>query len=335
MSNPTIVIAEIGVNHNGDLPTAIRMIRQAAEAGADYVKFQTFRADRLVCADASRAEYQKNNCGGSETQQQMLRRYELSADDFRRLADECRKSGVGFLSSPFDIESVGLLESIGMDYWKIPSGEITNLPYLRRIAAAGRRIILSTGMSTLNEVRDACRVFVDAGVSAADITILQCNTDYPTRPADVNLRAMQMLRNLDCGAVGFSDHTVGINVAIAAVALGASVIEKHFTLDKSLAGPDHRASADPDELRSMIAAIREVEQALGSSEKRPTESELPNRAVARKSIVAATEICRGDILTERNITTKRPATGLSPMLWDSVVGTSAIRDFHLDEPIEI
>lgn len=335
MERPTIVIAEIGVNHDGSYEKAVEMIHKAAEAGADYVKFQTFRAERLVCASADRADYQKENCGGSESQLDMLRRYELTAEQFRQLAEECRRAGVGFLSSAFDLDSIDLLDSIGMDYWKIPSGEITNLPYLRKIAKPGRRVILSTGMSTMDEIRQAVNLLAEGGVKREDITILHCNTQYPTQPADVNLRAMAALGELGCGAIGYSDHTVGITVPVAAVALGATMIEKHFTLDRTLAGPDHRASADPDELRRMTAAIREVELALGSTEKRPTDSELPNRAVARKSIVAATAIRRGEVLTEKNITTKRPGTGLSPMLWDSVIGTCAIKDFLPDELIEI
>ena len=335
MQKPTIIIAEIGVNHDGSYEKAVEMIRKAAEAGADYVKFQTFRADRLVCAEAERAEYQKENCGGDESQLDMLRRYELTESQFRSLAEECRRAGVGFLSSAFDRESIDILDSIGMDFWKIPSGEITNLPYLRKIAKPGRKVILSTGMSETEEISRAVGVLTEGGVMAQDITILQCNTQYPTAPADVNLRAMQTLAALDCGSVGYSDHTVGIAVAVAAVALGASVIEKHFTLDRAQAGPDHRASADPDELRRMVAAIREVEHALGSPEKRPTASELPNRAVARKSIVASREIKRGELLTEENLTVKRPGTGLSPMLWDEVCGTHAKRGFAADEQIEI
>lgn len=335
MRKPTIVIAEIGVNHDGDIGKAVRMIREAAAAGADYVKFQTFRAESLVCATAGRAEYQKKNCGGDESQLDMLRRYELTAADFAMLAEECRRSGVGFLSSAFDLESIDLLASIGMDYWKIPSGEITNLPYLRKIASVARRVIMSTGMADVDEIRAAFEVLVAGGVDPLQITILHCNTDYPTSLSDVNLLAMNSLRAIGAGAVGYSDHTVGITVAVAAVALGAQIIEKHFTLDKSLAGPDHRASADPDELRRMIEAIRETELALGRPDKAPTSSELPNRAVARKSIVASRRILKGEILSEQNMTTKRPGTGLSPMLWDAVAGTPAVREFQPDQQIEI
>lgn len=331
----TIVIAEIGVNHDGSYEKAVEMIRRAADAGADYVKFQTFRAENLVCRSADRAEYQKQNCGGDESQLEMLRRYELTPKDFERLAEECRKADVGFLSSAFDLESIATLERIGMDYWKIPSGEITNLPYLRRLARPGRRIILSTGMADVEEIRLALDVLTECGVATEDISILHCNTQYPTPLKDVNLRAMLSLDELGCGSVGYSDHTIGMTVAVAAVALGAKIIEKHFTLDRTLAGPDHLASADPEELRRMIDSIREVEQAMGSGHKEPTLSELPNRSVARKSIVARRSIDKGELLTEDNLTTKRPGTGLSPMLWDSVVGTRAVRRFETDEQIEI
>ena len=331
----TIIIAEIGVNHDGSLDAACRMIREAAEAGADYVKFQTFRAEALVCASAQRAAYQEKNCGGNESQLQMLRRYELSADNFKFLAEECRRHNIGFLSSAFDMESITLLEDFDMDYWKIPSGEITNLPYLRAVARTAKKIILSTGMSSTDEIQQAIEALEREGFSRQNITLLHCNTQYPTPMADVNLLAMQSLREFSCGSIGYSDHTMGITVPTASVALGAEMIEKHFTLDKTLPGPDHKASADPTELRAMVSAIREVEAALGSANKCPSESELPNRAVARKSIVASRVINRGEKFTEENITTKRPGTGLSPMLWDRIIGTVATRDFLPDELIEI
>lgn len=334
-SRHTIIIAEIGVNHDGSLETARQMIRKASEAGADYVKFQTFKAEALVCASAQRASYQQKNCGGDETQLQMLRRYELSAEDFAMLAEECRKHNIGFLSSAFDMESIDLLGRFDMDFWKIPSGEITNLPYLRAVARIARKIILSTGMSTLDEIQQSIEALEREGFSRESITLLHCNTQYPTPMADVNLLAMQSLNKFSCGSIGYSDHTMGITVPTAAVALGAEMIEKHFTLNKTLPGPDHKASADPAELRAMVSAIREVESALGSTEKHPSESELPNRAVARKSIVASREIHYGELLTEENITTKRPGSGISPMLWDSVIGTRAIRHFHPDDLIEI
>ncbi len=331
----TIIIAEAGVNHGGSMDLACKLIREAADAGADYVKFQTFKADRLVCRTAQRADYQKNNCGGDETQFEMLRRYELTADDFVFLSEECRRCGIGFLSSAFDPESIDMLAPLNMDYWKIPSGEITNLPYLRHIARQHGRYILSTGMSTIAEIEAAVSILESEGITRDDITLLHCNTQYPTPMADVNLRAMESLRSLNAAHVGYSDHTVGIEIPIAAVAMGAEMIEKHFTLDKQLSGPDHKASLDPAELRDMVKAIRNVEIALGTPEKRPSQSELPNRDVARKSIVAACEIKKGEVLTAEKLTIKRPGTGLSPMLWDVVVGTVASRDFLPEELIEL
>ena len=331
----TIIIVEIGVNHNGSLDSACRMISEAAKAGADYVKFQTFKAEALVCASAQRATYQKENCGGDETQLEMLRRYELSENDFAFLAGECKKSGIGFLSSAFDLGSIDSLKNIEMDYWKIPSGEITNLPYLRAVARIAKNIILSTGMSTLEEIEQAIEVIEQEGFSRKNITLLHCNTQYPTPMSDVNLLAMQSLLKFSCGGVGYSDHTIGITVPIAAVSLGAEMIEKHFTLDKNMPGPDHKASADTEELSNMVRSIREVEAALGNAQKSPSASELPNRAVARKSIVAKTKISCGEVFTEYNLTTKRPGNGISPMLWDKVIGTCATRDFLPDELIEI
>lgn len=331
----TIIIAEAGVNHGGDFNTAVKLIHEAARAGADYVKFQTFKAENLVSHNAQRAEYQKANCGGDETQLQMLKRLELNADDFSKLADECRTVGIGFLSSPFDLESINLLDTLNMDYWKIPSGEITNFPYLQRIASKGGHIILSTGMSTLDEVEAAVKVLEKGGISRKNITLLHCNTQYPTPTEDVNLLAMNTLASIGCGAVGFSDHTMGITIPIAAAALGAQIIEKHFTLDKTAAGPDHKASADPAELKAMIEGIRTVNSALGSPLKHVTESEAANIGIARKSIVAARLIKKGEILTEENITTKRPANGISPMKWQEVIGTPASRDFLPDEPITL
>lgn len=336
MKQHAIIIAEAGVNHNGDPDIARELVRKAAAAGADYVKFQTFDAAKLVAASAPKAEYQKENCPETgDTQLEMLRRLQLTEEDFRGLAEECARCGIGFLSSPFDLESIDFLAGLGMDYWKIPSGEITNLPFLRSIGARKGKVILSTGMSELSEIEAAMKVIEEAGTPRRDIILLHCNTQYPTPPCDVNLRAMNALETLNPGAVGYSDHTCGIAVPTAAVALGADVIEKHFTLDKSMEGPDHRASLDPDELRAMTEAIRTVEQALGDGTKHVTDSERPNMAVARKSIVAARKIRRGEILTPENITTKRPGTGLSPMMWDSVCGSAAIRDFDPDELIEI
>lgn len=329
----TIVIAEIGVNHGGDPETGRRMITAAREAGADYVKFQTFKAERLVCRSARRAEYQERNCGGSESQFEMLRRLELSEEQFVELADECSRQGIGFLSSPFDVESVALLSRFNMDYWKIPSGEITNLPLLEAVGAQRGRVILSTGMSTIDEVEAAVRILEQAGTPRKEIILLHCNTQYPTPAEDVNLRAMESLATLGCGSVGFSDHTIGTAVPVAAAALGATVIEKHFTLDKNEAGPDHRASADPEEFASMVRDIRIVGQALGSPEKHVTDSESGNVEVARKSIVASRPIKKGEPLTPENLTTKRPGNGMSPMMWHQIMNRPAPRDFSADEPI--
>lgn len=331
----TIIIAEAGVNHGGDMAAAIALIHEAARAGADYVKFQTFKAENLVSHNARRARYQEANCGGDESQLQMLKRLELKPEAFALLSEECRKAGIGFLSSPFDLESIELLDALKMDYWKIPSGEITNLPYLERIASKGGKVILSTGMSTMADIEAAVGILEAGGIDRKNITLLHCNTQYPTPAADVNLRAMGALSTLGCGGVGFSDHTIGIAVPIAAAALGACMIEKHFTLDKNASGPDHKASADPAELRKMIEAVRTVNLALGSAEKHVTDSESQNVTVARKSIVAACPINKGELLTEENITTKRPANGLSPMLWHKVIGTAATRDFLPDEPITL
>ena len=335
-----IIIAEAGVNHNGSLDTALEMVGRAARAGVDYVKFQTFKAENLVSASAPKARYQQENCGDREgddnSQLAMLKGLELTAADFARLAEECRRQGVGFMSTPFDHESIEQLAALGMDYWKIPSGEITTLPYLRHIASKGGRVILSTGMSTLPEVESAVTALCERGlISRSDIYLLHCTTQYPTPPEAVNLRAMDTLATLGCGGTGYSDHTRGITVAIAAAARGAMIIEKHFTLDRSMPGPDHKASLTPDELAAMVSAIRETELALGHPDKTVTEAERPNIAVARKSIVASRHISKGETLSDSNLAAKRPGTGLSPMLWDSVTGTRAIRDFGPDEPIEI
>lgn len=335
MSDKVIIIAEAGVNHNGDYQLARRMVEVAAEAGVDYVKFQTAVPELVISSIAPKAAYQAETTGVGESQLDMCRAIHLPLTDYEPLAELCRQKGVGFMSTPFDLKSIDTLAAIGMDYWKIPSGEITNLPYLRKIAGIGGRVILSTGMSTLDEVERAVEILTAGFIDRKDITLLHCNTQYPTPMSDVNLRAMESLATLGCGAVGYSDHTLGIEVPIAAVALGAKVIEKHFTLDKSMRGPDHRASLDPEELRLMVSAIRSIEQALGSSEKRVSDSERPNIEVARKSIVAARPIKCGEIFTEENITVKRPGNGLSPMLWDSVVGQRARRDFDYDTLIEI
>lgn len=323
------------MNHNGSLETAMRLVDAAAAAGADYVKFQTFRAENLVTADARKAEYQQKNTSDADNSQlAMLRKLELSAADHLHLIDYCKEKGIKFLSTAFDAESVDFLHTLGLDLWKIPSGEITNYPYLRQIARFNEEVVMSTGMCNPEDVRMAVEALVANGQDIEKVTLLHCNTQYPTPMCDVNLRAMDSLRKF-APRVGFSDHTVGIEVPIAAAALGASVIEKHFTLSRQMPGPDHKASLEPDELAAMVAAIRNVEQALGRADKRVTPSEAANRAVARKSIVAARDIKQGEILSDENLTAKRPAGGISPMCWNEVTGTEAVRDFAKDELIEV
>lgn len=334
-SNHVIIIAEAGVNHNGDYDRAVAMIHAAKAAGADYVKFQTAVPELVISSVAPKAEYQKETTGAEESQLEMCRKIHLRLEDYAPLAEICREVGIGFMSTPFDLVSIDCLAPLGMDYWKIPSGEITNLPYLRKIARKGGKVILSTGMSELCEVEAALEVLEDNGIGRADVALLHCNTQYPTPMCDVNLRAMEQLAALHPGAVGYSDHTVGIEVPVAAVAIGARIIEKHFTLDRNLPGPDHKASLEPAELASMVSAIRNIELAIGSGKKHVSDSERPNIVVARKSIVAATDIRKGDLLTENNITVKRPGNGISPMKWDAVLGTAAIRDFLADELIEL
>ena len=328
-----IIIAEAGVNHNGSLKTALQMVDAAALAGADFVKFQTFKTDSLVTASVKTAEYQKANCK-ADTQRDMLRKLELPYSDFRILADHCREKGIGFLSTPFDKESIDFLSTLGMKYMKVPSGEITNLPYLRNIASTQTPVIISTGMSTLADVENALQVFYDAGYSRSDITLLHCTTQYPTPFSDVNLRAMLTLREAFGIATGYSDHTRGIEIPIAATALGATVIEKHFTLDTSMPGPDHAASLNPDELEEMVRRISHVSMALGSAVKRVTPSERKNMEAARKSIVAATDIKEGEFFTEDNLTVKRPGTGISPMRWDEIIGKASTRFYKADDLIQ-
>jgi len=334
-NNKTIIIAEAGVNHNGDYNRAVEMIHTAKAAGADYVKFQTAVPELVISSVAPKAEYQKETTGGGESQLDMCRKIHLRLEDYAPLAQICREAGIGFMSTPFDLVSIDCLDQLGMDYWKIPSGEITNLPYLRKIASKGGRVILSTGMSELHEIEAAIQILEQGGIPRRDIALLHCNTQYPTPMQDVNLRAMEQLRSLRPGLVGYSDHTVGIEVPVAAVSLGAQIIEKHFTLDKTLPGPDHRASLDPEELTAMVKAIRNIELALGDGQKRVSESERPNITVARKSIIAARDIKKGELLTDENLTVKRPGNGVSPMRWDEVIGTRAIRDFKADHLIEI
>lgn len=330
-----IIIAEAGVNHNGSYELAIKMVDEAKRAGADYVKFQTAKPELVISTFAPKAEYQKETTGAAESQLEMCKAIHLPLTDYKPLKEYCDKVGIGFMSTPFDLVSIDVLEPLDMDYYKIPSGEITNLPYLRKIASKHRPVILSTGMCEVKEVEAALQVLEQGGVKRSDIIVLHCNTEYPTPMADVNLRAMDDLRRSLGVEVGYSDHTKGIEVPIAAVALGATVIEKHFTLDKTMEGPDHKASLEPDELKAMVDAIRNIEQALGDGHKHVSPSERKNMDIARKSIVAARDIRKGEVLTEENITTKRPGNGISPMRWDSVIGTTAIRDFGYDELIEM
>ena len=331
------IIAEAGVNHNGSLEMAKRMVDVAVDAGADYVKFQTFKTKNLVTRSARQADYQIKNAESAEkdeSQYSMLKRLELSENDHRELLEYCKSKGIKFLSTPFDLESIDLLSSLGLKLWKIPSGEINNYPYLRKIAKYNDEVVMSTGMCEPEDVRLAVKALVDNGQDISKVTLLHCNTQYPTPMQDVNLCAMESLKQF-APNIGYSDHTEGIEVAIAAVALGAKVIEKHFTLSRELPGPDHKASIEPDELKAMVSAIRNVEMALGAKEKHVTLSEMANREVARKSIVASRYIKKGELLTQENMTTKRPGTGISPMLWSKLEGTPAVRDFEPDEIIEI
>jgi len=333
--NNTFIIAEAGVNHNGNLEMALRLVDVACAAGADAVKFQTFKADNIIAVNAPKADYQKDATGPDESQLEMVKKLELDEAAHTRLHHYCQDKDIPFLSTPFDLESIDLLTRLGLEIFKIPSGEITNLPYLRKLGALKKRLILSTGMADLSEIKDALDVLVDAGSRMEDITVLHCNTEYPTPFEDVNLRAMLTIRSAFPGiSVGYSDHTLGIEAPIAAVAMGATVIEKHFTLDRNLPGPDHRASLEPDELAAMISAIRNIEKALGTGIKKPSPSELRNIPVARKSIVAAAPIKKGETFTEMNITVKRPGTGITPMRWDEMIGRKAAKPYRKDELIE-
>ncbi len=332
MASHTLIIAEAGVNHNGNLLTAMEMVDVAKECGVDIIKFQTAKLDSLVSSNAPMAEYQKNNTGKVESQKDMLKRLLLSFEDFVTLANYCNDKGIKFLSTPFDIESIHFLDGI-QDIWKIPSGEITNYPYLVEIAKTGKDIIMSTGMSTLDEVNEAVGVLKRFG--SGEISLLHCTTDYPTPMKDVNLNAMLSLKRKYETRVGYSDHTRGIEVPIAAVAMGAEIIEKHFTLDRNMEGPDHKASLEPKELYDMVCAIRNIELARGDGEKRPSKTEIENIKVARKSIVASRKIKKGETFTEENLTTKRPGTGINPMNWLNVIGKRSKRDYNEDELIEI
>ncbi len=335
MIKHTLIIAEAGVNHNGDMALARQLIDAAANAGADLVKFQTFNASRQVTRAAKKADYQTQTTDKAESQHDMLRRLELTDTMHHELIAHCATRNIGFFSTGFDIESINLLLSLGQSHFKIPSGEITNLPYLRHIGHLNKNIILSTGMASLGDIEAAIDVLESAGTPRAKITVLHCTTEYPTPMAEVNLCAMQSIQTAFGVAVGYSDHTRGIEVAIAAVAMGATVIEKHFTLDRNLPGPDHQASLEPAELKAMVTAIRNIEVALGDGIKRLTPSEARNQPIARKSLVASLPIKAGEVFSAQNVTTKRPGTGISPMRWDEVMGKKASRDFAADELIEI
>lgn len=332
-----IVIAEAGVNHNGSMENAFRLIDAAADAGVDYIKFQTFKAENLVSKSAKKADYQIHNTGNAEENQlQMLKKFELSNEQHEQLMDYCRQKNIRFFSTAFDLNSLEYLHTVGLQMVKIPSGEITNLPYLRKAATLFSEVIISTGMATLAEIEDAVKVFLSAGITKDNITILHCNTEYPTPMTDVNLKAMLQIKDVFVTKVGYSDHTQGIEVPVAAVALGAAVIEKHFTLDKTMDGPDHKASLEPDELKAMVSAIRNIEKAIsGSGIKEVSSSERKNMAVARKSIVAKKNIRKGDVFSDENITVKRPGTGMSPMQWDNIIGKTAEKNYSEDELITI
>lgn len=343
MGRNVIIIAEAGVNHNGDMEMARRMVRAAREAGADYVKFQTAVPEEVISSIAPKAEYQKETTGTEESQLDMCKAIHLPLEAYRELKALCEKEGIGFMSTPFDLTSIRVLEELGQDYFKVPSGEITNLPYLRAIAACGRKVILSSGMSTMEEVRTAVEILTgesreyptESTLTKEDIILLHCNTQYPTPYGDVNLKAMLRMGEELGVKTGYSDHTRGVEIPVAAVALGATVVEKHFTLSRDLPGPDHKASLEPHELKQMVEMIRHTEEALGTGEKKVTDSERGNIEIARKSIVAARDIKKGETLTAENITVKRPGNGISPMEWDKVVGTKAVRNFVYDSLIEI
>ena len=333
--NNTIIIAEVGVNHNGSIEMAKQLVIVAADSGADYVKFQTFKAETLVTKTAVKADYQKEQTHEDESQFEMLKKLELNRSAHTDLMDYCEQKNIQFLSTAFDHDSIDLLAELNIPFYKIPSGEITNLPYLRHIGCKGKPVVMSTGMATLDEVRDAMDVLLKAGVRKEDLTILHCNTEYPTPMEDVNLNAMLTMRDELGVAVGYSDHTLGIEIPVAAVALGATVIEKHFTLDRTLPGPDHAASLEPEELKEMVNAIRNIEQAMGDGKKQPSSSEMKNIPIARKSIVAKKSIEKGELFTEDNLTVKRPGTGLSAMEWDNIIGKKSEASFAIDDLIRL
>lgn len=331
----TFIIAEAGVNHNGNIDIAKKLIDLAIDAGADAVKFQTFNAKSTVTKKALKANYQKQTTKTSESQYEMIKRLQLNEDDHRTLINYCQEKRITFLSSPFDLLSIKLLHKLGLDTFKIPSGEIVNLPYLEAIGRLNKKILMSTGMADMGEIEDALNILINSGTDKTNITVLHVNTEYPTPMEDVNLTAMLTIRAAFKINVGYSDHTLGIEVPIAAVALGAKVIEKHYTLDRNLQGPDHRASLEPHEFKKMVQAIRNIELAMGDGIKQISESEKPNKTIVRKSIVALQRIKKGEVFTERNLAVKRPGNGISPMEWRRVVGRRAIRNFEEDEQIEI
>lgn len=334
--NRVLIIAEAGVNHNGSIEIAKKLIDAAAIAGVDYVKFQTFNADRLVSKNAKKAVYQQTNMADTDdSQYAMLKKLELSQSQHFELIDYCNEKGVKFFSTAFDLESIDFLSTMNLGFWKVPSGEITNYPYLKRIALKHEPVILSTGMCEMIDIENALSVLLKFGLSKEQITILHCNTEYPTPMEDVNLNAMKTIADKLGVKVGYSDHTKGIEVPIAAVALGATIIEKHFTLDRHMEGPDHKASLEPEELKAMVNAIRNIEKALGSVDKVISTSEQKNIVVARKSIVAATEIREGELFSETNLTVKRPGTGISPMLWDTIIGCKANKTYQPEDMIEL
>lgn len=333
MNKKVFIIAEAGVNHNGDINIAKKLVDVAKDAGVDAIKFQTFISEKVVSINAPKAEYQNKNTSSKETQLDMVKKLELSFDEFIELNEYCKKKNIEFLSTAFDFDSIDFLSGLNMKRWKVPSGDITNLPYLIKIAKLEKPIILSTGMSTMDDIKSAISILKENG--SQEITILHCTTEYPTPFSDVNLKAMNTIKNQFGFAVGYSDHTKGIEVPIAAVSLGATVIEKHFTLDRNMEGPDHKASLEPNELKIMVDSIRNIEVALGDGEKRIAESERKNMLIARKSIIAKINIEKGEILTEKNLTVKRPGNGISPMNWYQVIGKKAVKDFKEDELIEL
>lgn len=328
-----LIIAEAGVNHNGSLVLAKQMIRAAKESGADIIKFQTFRAEHMISKYAPKAEYQKETTDGAESQLQMVKKLELTFEEFRELKEDCKAEEIGFLSAPFDLESIACLQELGVDLWKIPSGEITNLPYLIEIAKTGKEILLSTGMSEAHEIKEAMEIIKSHGGGA--VSLLHCNTEYPTPFEDANLAAIKGLRMQFGVRTGYSDHTLGVEAAVAAAAMGALIIEKHFTLDKTMEGPDHRISLEPHELKNMVSMIRNVEKAIGDGIKRVSPSEARNKLAARKSIVAKRFIGKGEVFTKEAITVKRPGNGISPMKWFEVIGKTADQDYQEDELLKI